>query len=367
MVRRKCTRWSGASGVGSGFTIIELLTVMAILSLLIAILLPTLHSARRASKETVCIANIKNIAGSSKVYEAADPNGWTIPVHRLQFQQDPSSPSFIGTYEWGGKAGVGDPGHVPGAAGNFYYLTSRYGTKAGFGPATRPLNDLLYPGGLKDNLNPQYNRQGATDDTTLKLDLFRCPADDAAPRAAHCRDWVDNPTRSSYDHFGTSFAANTFFIAHRGMMQSNSPYLRSVSRVPNAARTLYYEENIGRFAWACKKMPSDCSGLELDPGRTRTIVGWHGKDWTFNRAFVDGHADTQKVVIAGTEDDLGFVQHFAIESVYKDGDAQTAFGCFIVRGPNWQKDCLPQPFEPTGLKWTASTPPWYENCVSAKQ
>ena len=128
---------NGGSRNRSGFTLIELLVVIAIIALLISILLPSLESARKQAKQSACLAHIKNIATSSRVYEADDPDGMGIPVHGLQYRQDANTPSHIGTYEWGGKSGIGEPGWVPGAGGQNYFLTSRFGTKAGFGPASR--------------------------------------------------------------------------------------------------------------------------------------------------------------------------------------------------------------------------------------
>jgi prepilin-type N-terminal cleavage/methylation domain-containing protein len=301
--------------VRNAFTLIELLVVIAIIALLIAILLPSLEAARRQAKQNTCLSRIKNIATSSRVYEADDPQGWGIPVHPGQYMQPANTPTFVGAYEWGGKSGIGwQDWTTPNGP-----LGSKYGTHAGFGPATRPMNEILYKGGFKDNNKPQFSRAGATDDTKLELDLFKCPGDDGPPRAAHCPDWVEHSERSSYDHFGNSYAANVFMISSSGggEMYSNSPYLRPTTRVPTPARTLYYEENIGRWAWSCKRELTECAfvGPGVDPGPTKALRGWHGRDWTFNRAFVDAHAEQQKVLIEGTEDNQGFALHYRNEEL----------------------------------------------------
>ncbi|MHC5110100.1 MAG: type II secretion system protein [Planctomycetota bacterium] len=355
-----------------GFTLIELLVVIAIIALLISILLPSLESARCQSKKAKCLAHLKNISSSSRVYEADDPNGWGIPVHPGQFLQDESDPTFVGAYEWGGKSGIGRPGFVDGpSSGAYKFITSKYGTKAGFGPSTRPMNDILYPGGFKDNLLPTFDRLGAEQDTGLDLDLFKCPGDDGPPRGGHCPDWLENQQRTSYDHFGNSYAANLFMVfvsTGSNPMFSNSPYMRPTSRIPTPARSLYYEENIGRWAWGaandqCEFIPG------VDIGPLKVIRGWHCRDWTYNRAFVDGHAETQKILIEGTEQD-GYWNHYRVErlSTYpgflgSEGSFE-AYRCVIVRGEGWAKDTLPAQMIPTGLSYPGGVRASYEDCVS---
>lgn len=354
------------------FTLIELLVVIAIIALLLAILLPSLEAARKAAKKTACISHLKNLATTCKTYEADDPQGWVIPVHPMQYTQDPKNPTFVGAYEWGGKSGVGRTGFVQGPSGAFEFLTSKYGTKAGFGPATRPLNTLLYPSGFKDNLLPTFERIGAEGDTKLNLDLFKCPGDDGPPRGGHCQEWVDNSERSSFDHFGNSYAANIFMVSvGAGEMYTNSPYLRPATRVPTPSRTLLLEENIGRWAWAAKD-DVDCGAwVGIDPGPTKTIGGWHGKDWTFNRAFVDTHVETQLVLMERTSP--GYFRHYRSEFLsdypprFHDGTPGdfAFYGCITVRGDGWQKDTLPQIPLNTGLVHGGFGRPSYEDCVAA--
>jgi type II secretory pathway pseudopilin PulG len=367
-----------------GFTLVELVAAASCVGLLLAIIQPSLQATLGQSRNAVCLDRLRAIGQANLAYSADDLDGWAIPVHgsfgvkegEMSWPTLAARGRFVGAYEWGGKSGIGRDDFM----GPSNPLNSAYGTKAGFGPATRPLNNILYPHGFRDNLDPVFSRVGATIDTQLKLEAYRCPADDGPPGGAHCPQWLDHPQRSSYDHFGTSYASNVFMNASQGggEMRSNSPYLRPLSRVPNPARTLNYEENIGRWAWAARRELTGCEfvGGGVDPGPTKAVRGWHGKNWTFNRVFVDAHAETQPVYIEGTEDQDGYANHYRNQHLpaYPDwpgcGEAPdddgsfTQYRCIIVRGPGWQKDTMPAELICTGLQWSGGGRPSYENCVS---
>ena len=61
-----------------GFTLIELLVVISIIGILIAILLPSLASARQSTKKLQCLANMRGIIQSKNAY-AAEYKGYFPP------------------------------------------------------------------------------------------------------------------------------------------------------------------------------------------------------------------------------------------------------------------------------------------------
>ncbi len=92
-----------------GFTLIELLVVISIIALLIALLLPTLATARESAKMVICGSNLRQIAIGYNSY-AAENGGW-FPVSVYTDDFYGSKAYFRGNYqdEWTRQNGFTNP------------------------------------------------------------------------------------------------------------------------------------------------------------------------------------------------------------------------------------------------------------------
>ncbi|MEE9294315.1 MAG: hypothetical protein V3W34_05025 [Phycisphaerae bacterium] len=332
-----CTMHVPTLGCGSrrrGFTLTELATVSATVTVIAGLLLPALSEARRESKKDHCLANLARLAEASMVHATTDRTEMPIPAHPLMGMLH----GAVGEYEWGGKSGIGAPLSVNDPT------TSMWGTQFGRGPASRGLNRIVYGDVFADFLNdPGPGQSNWLNDTKLDLDVFHCPAD-YGYTGHHSTVWRDSGL-TSFDHYGNSYVASTLWVGIPGAdceIMSNTPFLRPLSRIPNAANTLLFLENSGKFAWRKNYGADGCTFLAGGPlgGDVEVdIRGWHGRPWHFQVAFVDGHVATIRMEghqqpqprIGRYPDLLGFhTQYFN-------------WHCVIIRGPGWQKDTLPAP------------------------
>src|SRR2546428_4474145 len=83
------------ANAAKGFTVLELLVVVAVIAILAALLLPALSSAKASAKRTTCLNNLSQIAKGVHMY-AGDFNQILFPI------TNPSEPFWnpIAIYEW---------------------------------------------------------------------------------------------------------------------------------------------------------------------------------------------------------------------------------------------------------------------------
>jgi prepilin-type N-terminal cleavage/methylation domain-containing protein len=163
-----------------GFTLVELLVVMAVLSILMALLLPGLSAAQRQSQRVHCLANLHQIGAALLAY--ASENNESFPVNT----------------NWG---------NVGGTKGSTNYY-----------------DDPGYSGFLGDPGISQVRKLNRFLDSRR---IFQCPADSG--------DTLVASTLNCYDFYGTSYLfqwqGNVFAVLHV-TANATTGYSYSSVRIP---------------------------------------------------------------------------------------------------------------------------------------
>lgn len=228
----KSGRWS------RGFTLVEVLVVIALVTLLIAILLPALSGARRNSRRLACQANLRQIATGWEMY--LDQNDG-------HFYQRVNAQLIYGGVQGRGATVFGsDPS----------------------APVARPLNPLL---GLDEVV-----REGG--------EIFRCPSDKGSLSA----------TPSCFDYYGTSYMTNLMLIGQNQLPVNPNDPCKSVLRAVNKKLKRLTRSKLstdsarlvlmGDFGWASTWNRYD-----------RNRIEWHDREGSHNLAFFDGHVEFVRV------------------------------------------------------------------------
>lgn len=290
----------------AAFSLIELLVVISIIALIIAILLPSLASARQESQRAFCLSSLRQLGMASSAYSNED-----------RFAQMLSAPHNAdrvalvdGIYDYGGESCSVDSGDTA--------LMSVWGSESPNRAENRPINRMLFGG-------PPAPGQAR---------LFQCPGDfgwveaPGEPRSLAYTGFIGQPF---WKCTGTSYRANccrasaglpaminaplTYYEGLQNVF-SMGPYLRSASRLTQVSDLVLYCESIMWEAlW---------NSRAIDGHGVADLPGWHGRMTSFNAVFFDGHARGASLSANNTE--FGDELH--------------------ERGPDWRFDTLPEPLIP---------------------
>jgi len=220
-----------------GFSLIELLVIVAVIALLVAILLPCLRQAREQARRIACQSNLRQIAVAWHTY---------LDGHKGSFYQCVNA-----NMNYGGKQGSG---------------ARRWGADLE-DPVRKPLNPSL-------NL-PLVVRSGA--------EVYRCPSDTGSKSV--------RPTY--FDYYGTSYNTNLMLIGQNQLLANPFDPCLSVivkinQRLKDLNRSAISKESrlilIGDFGWVNQWSFASTQRIE-----------WHGRPYHHNLAFMDGHVSFVKI------------------------------------------------------------------------
>jgi prepilin-type N-terminal cleavage/methylation domain-containing protein/prepilin-type processing-associated H-X9-DG protein len=229
--RTPARRSSPRKGTGPGFTIIELLVVMAILALLTALLLPVISSARERSHQAACASNLKQI-GSALMLYASDHDG------------------FIPSWNFASHT-------------EYTYPNGWYYGQYGLGHPVSGLRYLAYEGYLKGFSKPSLNERPTT----------TCPS--FWPKVPKEQGWGGGyPHHTAYMHGGT-YAFNAHLDRSIGL-SFPGVQMRRIFTVPNISKRFIYGEGASS---QCRIHSSTNSHFNI----------WWGHNGSANFLFGDGH------------------------------------------------------------------------------
>ena len=246
-----------------GFTLIEILMVIAIVSLLISILMPVLNKARNEGNIAKCLANLRQIGLYNEMYWSAQEDRKSVIWYWYPPEQS-YNVSIISPWIFGGSKAA-SPGKFPNADSSVY-------------PAEiRPLNKYVDP--------------LARDKQIIKI--YADPGDRSsyAPIVGQNADTVEEEVKSSLESNGTSYSLNVSFM--EGYKGGNG-FFTALDVAPYSARMashlvggeasrfiMWHEQGMGTATYRAKPtLPNNA-----DPMR----FGWHRKFSHWSVGFADGH------------------------------------------------------------------------------
>jgi prepilin-type N-terminal cleavage/methylation domain-containing protein len=183
---------------GSGFTLVELLVVLAIIAILAALLLPALSRSKLQAQSTICLANEKQLQLAWSSYNN-DNNGKLVSNAYQYPDDDTPGNAGIGWVFSGGDAWLSTPGALTDIQNGLLYPYIG-NTKVYQCPAARPVPGN--PGGVLERnygMSDQMNGLGGFDNwgppSITEADI-RHPPPSKAFVFIHLNNWLSSPNFS---------------------------------------------------------------------------------------------------------------------------------------------------------------------------
>ena len=223
----------------SGFTLVELLVVIAVIAMLMAILLPALRKAKQLARRVVCGSNLRQLAKGWSLYLEDNDEYFPVRARNAEFY-------------YGGWRGDKD-------------VEGRYLNKPlGRDPSLTSANEAK---------------------------VFRCPSDRGGMPGAHLR-------RKVFLRMGTSYMTNVFLVGPTSFAFTNwyspmTPEATALSdavndRLDNINRVNLVNPSLlllmGDYGWYNQWKPTNVLRPE-----EKEIAEWHGKPDHHSMVFLDEH------------------------------------------------------------------------------
>jgi prepilin-type N-terminal cleavage/methylation domain-containing protein/prepilin-type processing-associated H-X9-DG protein len=239
------------------FTLVEMLVVIAIVSLIMAMIFPAIGHVKESAGETHCASNLRQLGTATLAYLAT----WNDALPQVAaFNPMAGEDRIIGSL-FGGKRG-----QLP-----------MFGIDQ-FGSDTRPLNKFLGSGSYLVDTNPA---DGIDED----VPVFQCPLDRGQPAQPPFLPEVD----SMYDFVGTSYTLNDHALTSENcwtLVPAKSPPCDPDGSVTNDQRPGGKMPRVDdpTKAWMLGDQPI----YNYQEGGDRR-QRWHFNKVRCNLCFVDGH------------------------------------------------------------------------------
>jgi len=226
-----------------GFSLVELLVVMGIISLLISILLPSISRSRESARSVKCLSNLRQIGQATQMY--LHENKGSFFLRALNDGPNPDD-NYATLFRF-----VGSPGENP------------YNGNA---------NPYKF-GGNKRYLN-QYLNTSDTNDQAVWI----CPTDPGL-----------------YKFTGTSYGANLFVKKTatepdvKGLALDDLQSIK-VTQIKNSSSfVVAAEHGANQLAWLNGGSTNELGKISGVQVLTPAAMFWHSKSRTWNVLFADGH------------------------------------------------------------------------------